>query len=106
MKTKGISLVCLLVTMTALFNSSSGQKSNTVPMEASYWTVNGENFKFEEHLGAESIYLPSGFASLDDVVFHNGVIEFDDEGIWRVTVYAYIDVRDFLAARGYWLDGF
>lgn len=36
----------------------------------------------------------------------SNVIEQDDEGVWRVTVYAYIDVRDFLAARGYWLDGF
>ena len=36
----------------------------------------------------------------------NGVIELDDGGVWRITVYAYIDVRDFLAARGYWLDSF
>lgn len=36
----------------------------------------------------------------------NNVIELDDDSVWRVTVYAYIDVRDFLAARGYWLDSF
>ena len=36
----------------------------------------------------------------------NGVIELDDEKVWRVTVYAYVDVRDFLASRGYWLDSF
>ncbi|RUO63759.1 hypothetical protein [Pseudidiomarina insulisalsae] len=36
----------------------------------------------------------------------NGVIEFDDDNVWRVTVYAYVDVRDFLAGRGYWLDAF
>ncbi len=36
----------------------------------------------------------------------NAVVELDDEKIWRVTVYAYIEVREFLAARGFWLDGF
>ncbi|MGQ4277462.1 hypothetical protein ACQ5ES_10485 [Pseudidiomarina sp. E22-M8] len=36
----------------------------------------------------------------------NGVIEPDDDKIWRLTVYAYIEAREFLAARGYWLDEF
>ena len=77
MKTKGISSAFLLVTMTAIFSSSVGQKRNNIPMEASYWTMQAEDFKFQEHLGVESIFLPSGFASLNDVDFHNGIIEFD-----------------------------
>lgn len=36
----------------------------------------------------------------------NGVIELDDGKVWRINVYAYIEVREFLAARGFWLDGF
>lgn len=36
----------------------------------------------------------------------NAVIELDDDRVWRLTVYAYIEVREFLTARGYWLDEF
>ncbi|MFC7158771.1 hypothetical protein [Pseudidiomarina halophila] len=36
----------------------------------------------------------------------NAVIELDDDRVWRITVYAYVEVREFLAARGYWLDEF
>lgn len=77
MKTIRISIVLLLGTVSALFNYSKAQKSTIVPMAESHWTINSEEFKFEEYLGLESIYLPSGSAELNDVVFHNGVIEFD-----------------------------
>ena len=77
MKTIRISIVLLLGTVSALFNYSTAQKSTTVPMAESHWTVNSEEFKFEEYLGIESIYLPSGSAELNEVVFHNGIIEFD-----------------------------
>lgn len=35
----------------------------------------------------------------------HGVVEYDDQ-VWRVTAYAYREVRDFLSGRGYWLDAF
>lgn len=35
----------------------------------------------------------------------HGVVDYDDS-VWRVTAYAYRDVRDFLSGRGYWLDAF
>lgn len=77
MKTIRITFVVLLATVTAFFNYSSGQKSIDVPMTESHWTINSEEFKLEAYLGVESIYLPSGFAELKDVNFHNGTIEFD-----------------------------
>ncbi|MCZ6673921.1 MAG: hypothetical protein O7C75_13395, partial [Verrucomicrobia bacterium] len=48
-----------------------------VPMDESHWTVTSEEYRFEEYLGVKSIFLPSGTAQLNDVVFHNGVFEFD-----------------------------
>ncbi|MDN7124725.1 hypothetical protein J6I90_07520 [Pseudidiomarina sp. 1APP75-32.1] len=36
----------------------------------------------------------------------NGIIDLDENKVWRINVYAYPDVREFLAARGFWLDGF
>ena len=56
---------------------ASNLESNNVAMEPANWTVESEEFKFEEHLGAQSLFLPSGFALLNDVDFHNGTIEFD-----------------------------
>ncbi len=48
-----------------------------VPMTEEVWSVNAEDYKFEEYLGSPSLYLPQGFAELADVQFHNGTIEFD-----------------------------
>jgi len=71
-------LIILIVSIiSSLFNSASSQNPTSVPMAESHWTVNSEQYEFENYLGVESIYLPSGFAQLNDVVFHNGIIEFD-----------------------------
>lgn len=77
MKTIKIASVLFIGALTAFINCCSAQKPTKVPMSSSHWTVNSEDFKFEEYLGVESIYLPSGFATLNDVEFHNGIIEFD-----------------------------
>ena len=53
------------------------QSSTSVPMDASHWEMNAEEYKFEQYLGAKSLFLPGGAALLNDVVFHNGTIEFD-----------------------------
>lgn len=77
MKTIKISLILLIGLIPSFFTCSSGQKSTTVPLDESHWTVNSEDYKYEDYLGVPSIYLPTGFAELNDVDFHNGVIEFD-----------------------------
>ncbi|MDA0350374.1 MAG: hypothetical protein O3C20_23590 [Verrucomicrobia bacterium] len=70
-----------LILTFAFFQSCLSLSANhhkaAVPMDDSHWTIKSEGFKFEEHLGAQSLYLPSGVATLNDVVFHNGIIEFD-----------------------------
>jgi hypothetical protein len=50
-----------------------------VPMTANNWDIKSEGFRIEEYLDAQSIYLPDGFANLNDNDFHNGIIEFDIE---------------------------
>jgi len=55
----------------------SNPVSTQVPMDESHWEVTSENYKFETHLGKQSLFLPQGFAMLNEVVFHNGIIEFD-----------------------------
>jgi len=77
MKTIKISLILIVGAVSAFFNCSSGQKSTNVPLDESAWTIKSEEYKFEEYLGVPSIYLPTGFAELNDVNFHNGIIEFD-----------------------------
>jgi len=53
------------------------QEAVKISMNADTWNVESKDFKFEEYLGEKSIYLPDGFAYLNDVEFHNGIIEFD-----------------------------
>lgn len=77
MKTIKSTLILLAAIIPAFFNCTSGQQKTTVPIDASHWSVNSEDYRFEAYLGVPSIYLPQGSAQLNDVVFHNGIIEFD-----------------------------
>ncbi len=70
-------LILFAALIPAFFNCSSGRQNTAVPMDESHWTVKSEEFRFEEYLGVPSLYLPQGSAQLNDVVFHNGIIEFD-----------------------------
>ena len=67
--------ICLILIVN--INTSFSQQKVTVPMKESAWTVKSDDYKFEEHLGVESLYLNKGFVYLNDVEFHNGIIEFD-----------------------------
>ena len=70
-------LILSLGLIPAFFNCSFGQQNTTVPMDESQWTVKSDEYRFEEYLGVSSIYLPKGSAHLNEVEFHNGIIEFD-----------------------------
>ncbi len=48
-----------------------------VPMDEAHWTLSAEKYDFKKYLGVPSLYLPQGVAELNEVVFHNGIIEFD-----------------------------
>ena len=77
MQTRKITSSLIIVLLSLLVNCSFGQQRIAVPMNSSKWTINSDDFKFERYLGVESLYLPGGFAELNDVTFHNGIIEFD-----------------------------
>jgi hypothetical protein len=66
-----------IITLFGIFANSYSQEKVSAPMAASGWDVRSEEYKFETYLGDQSIYLPAGLAHLNDVIFHNGVIEFD-----------------------------
>lgn len=53
------------------------QVSTHVPMDEEHWTLVSDEHKFEEYLGKPSLYLPKGYAQLNEVDFHNGIIEMD-----------------------------
>ena len=77
MKTIKFSLALLSGIILTFANYASGQQTSIVSMDVSNWTVKSDEYRFEEYLGVPSIYLPQGSAQLNDVVFHNGIIEFD-----------------------------
>lgn len=70
-------LILFAALIPAFFNCSSGQQNTQVPLNDANWSAKSEEYRFEEYLGVPSIYLPQGSAQLNDVVFHNGIIEFD-----------------------------
>lgn len=59
------------------FHCSANLESTNVPMTEQNWNVKSKEYKFEDYLGVSSLYLPQGYAQLNDVIFHNGIIEFD-----------------------------
>lgn len=68
----------LLLGMSSLVLSCLANPIRTeVPMNKDNWKVSSKEFKFETYLGAPSLYLPDGFAELNEVEFHNGIIELD-----------------------------
>lgn len=77
MKILKSTLILFAVIISAFFNCTSGQQTKVVALDEAHWSVNSKEFRFEEYLGVPSMYLPQGSAQLKDVVFHNGIIEFD-----------------------------
>ncbi|MFC2124932.1 family 16 glycoside hydrolase [Bacteroidota bacterium] len=57
--------------------SDAQQKQIAIPFDSQEWTIVSDDYKLEEFDGQESIYLPQGTASLKDVVFQDGIIEYD-----------------------------
>lgn len=74
---KRMNIIIGFILISCLSFNAIAQEMVEVSMNSENWDVKSKGFKFEEYLGEESIYLPDGFAFLNDVQFHNGVIEFD-----------------------------
>ncbi len=55
----------------------SSQEATSADFDTDRWQITDTKAKKEEHLGRKSLFLKSGYASLKDVVFENGVIEVD-----------------------------
>lgn len=69
MKSIVFNLLFLILTMT-----SYGQN---IPFTDARWTVSAQQHMIENFKGKTSLYLLNGSATLNDVKFENGVIEFD-----------------------------
>lgn len=81
-----------LLAMTATPNPPQTEPQ-TVPFDSGRWRWSAVEHRVEEHLGRPSLYLENGTATLADVRFTNGWIEFDVAftgergfmgGVWRV----------------------
>src|ERR1044071_555554 len=57
--------------------AQSSQEATSADFDTDRWQITDKNARKEEHLGRKSLFLKSGYASLKDVVFENGVIEVD-----------------------------
>lgn len=57
--------------------AQSSQEATSADFDIDRWQITDKNARKEEHLGRKSLFLKSGYASLKDVVFENGVIEVD-----------------------------
>jgi hypothetical protein len=55
----------------------SPQEAASADFDSDRWQITDTKARKEDHLGRKSLYLRSGYASLKDVVFENGVIEVD-----------------------------
>ena len=51
--------------------------SQTVPFDSDRWDIQGSESRVEEYRGQKALYLKGGYATLKDVEFTNGIIEFD-----------------------------
>jgi len=47
------------------------------PFDTAHWKINGKEAVMEEHIGKRCLKLTAGSATLKDVSFLNGIIEFD-----------------------------
>lgn len=55
----------------------SSQEATSADFDTDRWQITDTKARKEDHLGRKSLYLRSGYASLKDVVFEDGVIEVD-----------------------------
>ncbi len=68
---------CTLAQTANRVTAQSPQQPTTVAFTSDQWQIKDAKARVEDHLGRKSLYLTSGFASLKDVAFENGVIEVD-----------------------------
>ena len=70
-------LLLLVLLATILAASAALAEPVEVPFDSPRWTITGDGWRIEEHLGRQSLFLPQGMAWLDDVEILDGAIEFD-----------------------------
>jgi hypothetical protein len=68
---------CLAAAFLCALILSTQAYSQSAPFDSEQWQVKDPKGRREEHLGRKSLYLTSGFAFLNNVVFEDGVIEVD-----------------------------
>ena len=67
----------LCVSALLLVAVTSAVRAEVVPFDSPRWKIQAAESRIEEHLGRPSLYLDNGMAWLEDVVFQDGVVEFD-----------------------------
>jgi hypothetical protein len=73
---RGLITLALFCAVTAGWQTAS-RSSGGEDFDLARWQIKDPNGRVEERLGRKSLYLKSGFAFLNDVVFEDGVIEVD-----------------------------
>ena len=66
-----------LTTLTLTAIVASPTKAEVIPLDDPRWEISGEEFRVEEYLGQQSLYLDRAQALLAGVEFKNGIIEYD-----------------------------
>ena len=71
-------LIALLLACAVLANSGKvSSSSDSADFDPARWQIKDPNGRVVDHLGRKSLYLKSGFAFMNDLVFEDGVIEVD-----------------------------
>lgn len=71
-------LIALLLASAVMANREAvSSSSDSADFDPARWQIKDPNGRVVDHLGRKSLYLKSGFAFINDLVFEDGVIEVD-----------------------------
>lgn len=75
---RSLLLIALLLTCALRAgNESVAASPASLDFDPDQWVIKDKEGRWEDYLGRKSLYLKSGYAVMKDVVFEDGVIEFD-----------------------------
>jgi hypothetical protein len=60
-----------------LWTGSAALSAQTIPFDSGRWEIIADSFRTLDYLGQKALYLRGGFASVKDLEFTDGVVEFD-----------------------------
>ena len=69
--------LCLGAACLCVLFCAGATHAQTVPFDSDRWQIKDQKARVEDYLGRKSLYLTSGYASLKDVIFEDGVVEVD-----------------------------